>query len=113
MTVSHLSDTEDIEYIKHIAKQGCYIGLDRLYGKYEEEYIKRKTEVIMKLCEAGYDNKILLSHDALFFNGFEKNQEINKKPRFNYCFDYILPNLSSELVKRIMVENPLNMLKGI
>ena len=70
VTVSHLSDTEDNEYIKQFAECGCYIGLDRLYENTSEEYIKSKLETITALYEAGYEDKILLSHDALFFNGF-------------------------------------------
>lgn len=113
VTVSHLSDTEDIKYIKDIAKYGCYIGLDRLYENHSEEYINSKLETITKLCQAGYSDKILLSHDALFFNGFTNDPQIDKAPRLNYCFDVILPNLPQELSEKIMLQNPLNMLKMI
>ena len=113
VTVSHLSDTEDIEYIKKIANYGCYIGLDRAYEKYEDDYITKKVKSILALCECGYEDKILLSHDALFFNGFNEKTEIIKTPRFNYCFDYILPKLPDELGKKIVQDNPENMLKCI
>ena len=65
----------------------------------------------MELCEGGYEDKIILSHDALFFNGFNEKIEIIKMPRFNYCFDYILPKLPDELSKKIVQDNPLNMLR--
>ena len=32
VTVGHLSDTDDLEYVKEVASYGCHIGLDRLYG---------------------------------------------------------------------------------
>jgi phosphotriesterase-related protein len=111
ITVSHLSDTEDLEYIKQIAEIGCFIGLDRLYDNSSEEYISKKIEAIAELCNAGYEDKILLSHDALFFNGFEEKPTINKCPRFSYCFDNILPKLSNQLAQKIMIENPIKMLK--
>lgn len=113
VTVSHLSDTDDTEYIKDIAKYGCYIGLDRLYENYSKEYINKKIKTILTLLENGYGNKILLSHDTLFFNGFEEKPKINKAPRLNYCFDYVLPELPRELIKKTMLQNPLNMLKMV
>ena len=111
ITVGHLSDTEDLEYIKQIAEIGCFIGFDRLYDNSSEEYISKKIEAIAELCNAGYEDKILLSHDALFFNGFEAKPKINEKPRFSYCSQYILPRLSKQLANEIMVKNPLKMLE--
>ena len=113
VTVSHLSDTQDIEYIKFFAKRGCYIGLDRMYGNFSDEYFESKIHTITELADAGYADKILLSHDALFFNGFQETPKINETPRFNYCFDYILPKLSKGLAEKITEENPLKMLKVI
>ena len=110
ITIGHLSDTEELDYIKQIANYGCFIGFDRLYGNYTEEYIAKKIKAITDLCDAGYEDKILLSHDALFFNGFESNPAINEKPRFAYCFDNILPSLSKPLAEKIMIKNPIKML---
>ena len=111
ITVGHLSDTEELEYIKQIAEIGCFIGLDRLYDNCSEKYISKKIETVAELCDAGYEDKILLSHDALFFNGFEEKPTINKCPRFSYCFDNILPKLSNQLAQKIMIEKPIKMLK--
>ena len=111
ITVGHLSDTEDLKYVLQIAQTGCFIGFDRLYNKTNEEYVTRKVNQIDFLCENGYSDKILLSHDALFFNGFASNPAMNKQPRFPYCFEYILPRLSKEKRIRIIIKNPLKMLK--
>ena len=110
ITVGHLSDAEDLDYIKQIAAQGCFIGFDRLYGNYYEEYISKMIKAIVEICNAGYEDKILLSHDALFFNGFDSELTINEKPRFSYCFDNILPNLPKELVEKVIIKNPIKML---
>ncbi len=111
ITVGHLSDTDNLEYVLQIAKTGCFIGFDRLYDSTEEAYITRKVNNIETLCENGYLDKILLSHDASFFNGFEATPQINEKPRFSYCFEYILPRLSKVSTEQIMIKNPLKMLK--
>jgi phosphotriesterase-related protein len=110
VTVGHLSDTDDLEYVKSIASYGCFIGLDRLYKNTSEEYVSKKTQSILELCKASYEDQILLSHDALFFNGFEAELKIYEQPRFSYCFDYILPQLPKSLSDKLMVQNPMRML---
>lgn len=110
ITVGHLSDTDDIEYIKSFADMGCYIALDRLYANTSIDYIKLKVNRILQLCDAGYENRILLSHDDSVFQGFLENPSITE-PRYSYMFKYILPCLESSLAKKISEENPLNMLE--
>ena len=110
VTVGHLSDTDDLEYVKSIASYGCFIGLDRLYQNTSEEYVSKKTHSILELCKASYEDQILLSHDAMFFNGFEAELKIYEQPSFSYCFDYILPQLPKSLSDKLMVQNPMRML---
>ena len=63
------------------------------------------------MCEKGYSDKILASHDALCFSGFDVESKINPEPRFNYCFDYILSKVPSDIAKKIAADNVLKMLK--
>lgn len=112
VTAGHLSDTDDLGYVKSIASYGCFIGLDRLYANSSDEYISKKVQSILELCRAGYADQILLSHDALFFNGFDAETHICERPRFAYCFEHILPMLSESLSKKFMVSNPMRMLVG-
>lgn len=111
VTVSHLSDTEDVDYITKFAELGCYIGLDRLYNNTNEDYINKKLGVILTLCDFGCKDKIILSHDELFFNGFEANPQIKSNTRFDYVFKYILPRLEKEIADEIIRKNPIRMLK--
>lgn len=110
VTVGHLSDTEDVDYVCKIASYGCYIGLDRLYNDTSDEYIEEKVEIINELCRGGYGDKILLSHDDQFFNGFDKEPKIKEQTRFTYCFDHILPRLSKDQSDKIIIHNPKNAL---
>ena len=110
VTVGHLSDTDDLEYVKSIASYGCYIGLDRLYQNTSEEYVSKKTQSILELCKASYEDQILLAHDAQFFNGFDSKPKIIERPRLPYIFDCILPRLSKSLADKIMIQNPMKML---
>lgn len=107
--VGHLSDTEDIEYIKSFASRGCYVALDRMYDNKAEEYIAAKVKQINDLCEAGYSDKLLLSHDDSVFQGFCGNPQI-KQPRWSYMFEHILPRLDKAIADKIISQNPLKML---
>lgn len=111
IVVGHLSDTENIEYIKGFAKLGCYVAFDRLYGSQAEEYITAKIRQITSLCDAGYSDKVLLSHDDAVFQGFCERPQI-KEPRWSYMFEYIAPKLGESIANKILKENPLTMLCG-
>lgn len=111
IVVGHLSDTSDIEYIKSFAKLGCYVAFDRMYDNKSDEYIKAKINQITSLCDGGYVDNLLLSHDDSVFQGFCENPQI-KEPRWHYMFEYILPKLNETVVNKILSENPLKMLSG-
>lgn len=109
IVVGHLSDTEDVEYIKNFVKSGCYVALDRMYDDKSEEYITAKINQITALCNAGYTDNLLLSHDDSVFQGFCDKPQI-KEPRWSYMFEYILPKLDKAVVNKILSENVLKML---
>lgn len=113
ITIGHLSDTENIEYILEVAKSGCYIGLDRMYGITSDEYVSKKITTILQLADAGFEDKILLSHDEQFFNGFESTPAIKENTRFSYIFEYICPRIEQTLFERIIRQNPINMLNAL
>ena len=109
IVVGHLSDTEDTEYIKSFANLGCYIALDRMYDNKTDEYITAKINQITALCDAGYSNRLLLSHDDSVFQGFCDKPQI-KEPRWYYMFEHILPRLEKNIADNIISQNPLKML---
>lgn len=111
IVVGHLSDTEDMEYIRRFARLGCYVALDRMYDNKTESYIASKIHSITALCEAGYEDRLLLSHDDAVFQGFCEKPRL-KEPRWTYIFDYILPRLDKRVANRMLSENPLKMLCG-
>ena len=102
----------NIELLKSVSeKSGCYIGLDRMYDNKSEEYINKKVNAILRLCDKGLENKILLSHDESFFNGFEASPKLKDNTRFSYVFEYIRPRLPESVWGRIIRENPIEMLE--
>lgn len=110
VTVGHLSDTEDIEYVLKIASFGCYVALDRLRNNTSEDYISKKITMIKSLCDAGYGDKILLSHDDMFFTGFKYEHKVRPTPNFEYVYKNILPRLDEKTADAIMCKNVVAML---
>lgn len=109
-TVGHLSDTDDIEYVLEILSLGCYVALDRLHNNTSVDYISKKIKIIQSLCDAGYGDKILLSHDDMFFTGFSAEHKVQPIPRFEYVYKNILPRLDEITADTIMRKNPIAML---
>ncbi len=109
-TVGHLSDTDDIEYVLEILSFGCYVALDRLHNNTSVEYISKKIKIIQSICDTGYGDKILLSHDDMFFTGFSAEHKVKSIPRFEYVYKNILPRLDEITADAIMRKNPVAML---
>lgn len=65
--VGHISDTSDIEYIEEILKQNVFVGFDRIFCTEEQ------ADVLCKLLDKGYGDKILLSRDGGTFTAFGDN----------------------------------------
>ena len=110
VVIGHLSDTDNMEYVLDIARSGCYIGLDRIYDNTSLEYITKKVDTILKLSDAGFGDKIILSHDEQFFNGFDSAANIKEKTRFSHIFEYICPRLEKSMLMKIIRQNPIRML---
>lgn len=110
ITVGHLSDTENLDYVLEVAKKGCYVAFDRIYNDPGEEYISKKVRAINALCEKGFEDKLLLSHDELVFNGFDKEPKIKEKVRFSFSHKYILPCLEEKIADKISRANVIKML---
>lgn len=110
LTVGHLSGTDDIEYILKILSFGCYVALDRLYNDPSKNYVSNKIRIIESLCDEGYSDKILLSHDSMFFNGFREEPKVNPRPGFEYVYENILPRLDEKTADTIMRKNAVAML---
>ena len=115
ITIGHCSDTNDLSYIKEILSSGCYVGFDRIYRTDDIEYYDRMADNIINLCENGFSDKLLLSHDNLCFNGFGDNAKIVEFNPYEVIFERLYPALlkkgfDDKTFKKLVSENPKNML---
>jgi phosphotriesterase-related protein len=127
--VDHSLDTADLEYLTWILEQGCYLGLDRLPAIYlipnTGVSLESRIKTIKYLIDAGYANRLLLSHDAIlvstFFDTISKADK-EKIARDNpygllYIHKVVIPKLRElgvpeEILKSIFIDNPRRFFDG-
>lgn len=121
VVMGHLDRTIDkIEEFKAIARYGCYLELD-LFG-YLSQYAydltlfpvpgdEGRAVLVKKLIDAGYLDKLLISHDMAYkfrfsrFGGYGLTHLLkNIKPRLNKL------GVSDDEIRTMLVENPKKVL---
>lgn len=115
VTIGHLSDSDDMDYVTEILKNGCYAGFDRIYKSADMNYYYKKAKDIYALCERGFADKILLSHDGLTFNGFHTNACIREDNPHEPIFSCLIPEMrrigfAQKEIETFIMQNPKNML---
>ena len=104
---------DDLELVLEVAERGVYIQFD-LIGRSEdlgESFAGKDTRAILALVEAGYEDRILLSHDVCW------KVHLKHYGGFGYSFilEHFLPHLleagvTPAHVQKFMVENPARVL---
>jgi phosphotriesterase-related protein len=111
--IGHSGDTEDLDYLTKIMTQGSTIGMDR-FGLDMFLTTEKRVGVIAKLCEMGFAEQIVLSHDcSCYIDWFDPAQVAQMAPNwvFTHISDVALPALSEagvsdEQIDLMMVGNP-------
>jgi phosphotriesterase-related protein len=113
IVIGHSGDSEDIDYLRKICDRGSYIGMDRFGIDIFLEGPKR-VATIAKMCELGYAEKMVLSHDASCYFGWADpalREKLLPNWHFNHIPDDVIPALkdagvSDQQVQTMTVENP-------
>jgi phosphotriesterase-related protein len=61
--IGHSDDSDDISYLEQIIQNGSYCGMDRI-GLQRPRNDAQRSDMVAKLVEKGYAERITLSHDA-------------------------------------------------
>ncbi len=92
--LGHASRRLDTDYLESILAQGYYICIDQAFDGMEEKV----AQAVYKLCERGYEQKLLFSHDRPLYNDFEAPGRIgldvpedNHIKRFSYLQTKLIP----------------------
>ncbi len=96
--LGHASRRLDADYLERILKKGYYICIDQASDGMENAV----AEVVCKLCEKGYERKLLFSHDRPLYNDFEAPGRIGTDvPKSNHIerLSYFQTKLIPEFLK--------------
>jgi phosphotriesterase-related protein len=120
--MAHSNDSVDLEYLTWILDQGCFLGLDRYPGRLTSS--KSRTKTMKALIDAGYADRLCLSHDKSAFRIDAAGLEISERQRrendehkFLYIKNVVFPELrslgvSQEIIDTLCVNGPRNFLEG-
>ncbi len=98
LIVGHASRRLDTEYLKKVLDKGVYISIDQSFEGSE----KTVARVVHELCQGGYEERLLFSHDRAIRNDFvadcrsehELSVETNIK-RLSYLYELLIPELKN------------------
>jgi phosphotriesterase-related protein len=123
--MNHSNDTADTDYLGWLLDQGCYLGMDRYPGK-EGLTSSERTKTLKALIDAGYTDRLLLSHDiAIVDTSIEAETDIKpytEEGRTNpYGFLYVKKVVFPQLkelgvpeatLERLCIANPRKFFEG-
>lgn len=122
--IGHSNDDTDLEYLLGLLNKGVWLGLDRYPGgtRPGTPDWEQRTEVAKALMDAGFTNRIFLSHDYSVpkaRHGAEVQEQRRRAnpDEYNFIPRIVLPRLkelgaSDADIHQITVENPRRFFAG-
>ena len=122
--IGHSNDTTDTDYLTGLLRKGVWLGLDRFPGgnRPGTPDWEGRTETAMRLIDAGFGHRIMLSHDWAVTNTISPRAFLEVRHQLNpdgYLFisRNILPRLremgvAEETINQLMVDNPRRFFEG-
>ena len=111
VVIGHSGDTADLDYLEELLARGSYLGMDR-FGLYGILSFDERVRTIADLCERGYVDRLLLSHDAACYNDWFPGGNVGTGP-WHHCHisEDVLPalrttGLGDKELDAMLVENP-------
>ncbi|HJZ67941.1 MAG TPA: phosphotriesterase-related protein [Blastocatellia bacterium] len=111
--IGHSGDTTDVAYLEKLIANGSYIGMDR-FGIDVLLPFEDRVNTVAKLCELGYANRMVLSHDANCFMDWLPEEAVPVTlPSWHYLHIHndVIPALkqrgvTDEQINTMLVDNP-------
>jgi phosphotriesterase-related protein len=111
--IGHSNESTDIGYLEQIIANGSYLGWDRC-GLSLTVPLDAQLDTLATLCERGYANRVMLSHDKSSFMDWFSNAEVDPALpdwRYTYIHDGVLPGLrqrgiTESQLEQMLVRNP-------
>ena len=110
--IGHCDDSTDLDYLERLLDRGSYLGMDRLGIVAPGPSLGERVATVAALCERGYADRIVLSHDvAAFHNWGPPGAPAMTAPAFTRISDEVLPELlrrgvGDAQIQQMLVANP-------
>lgn len=106
VVIGHSDDSPDYDYLLEIAQAGAFVGFDHLNPIVVSPTIDERVDMLLRLIEAGFIDRIVLSHDAWCFA-----ESYGHTTDFNLIHDIVLPllrqrGLGDAEFDQLLVQNP-------
>jgi phosphotriesterase-related protein len=112
LIVGHCGDRDDVEYQKSIAARDSFVGLDR-FGMTVVLSDELRMKNLIQLVEAGYRDKLLVSHDTVMCmpGRFPPEYAGFTPPAITHLVEVLAPRMYDMGLKRedfesILIDNP-------
>ena len=113
VVLGHSGDSTDLDYLSGLADAGCLLGMDR-FGLDVITPFEDRVATVAAMCERGYAESIVLSHDASCYIDWFPPEVIPlfaPSWNFDHLFDDVLPALRSrgvtdQQIEAMLVDNP-------
>lgn len=106
VVIGHSDDSGDLTYLEAVLQSGVYCGMDRI-GVPTPRTSEQRADMVATLVERGYENQIVLSHDAACHIDHFADGAIEKHMP-DWKFTYIPRHFLSMLRKRGVSESAIN-----
>ena len=126
VAIGHSDDSKELDYLVGLAARGYYIAMDRLpngaLSEYGGQSVEDRIEMIIRLIESGFADRILVGHDDPIWAGLltdtDQQRHLAANPQMlEFVSRVVLPSLSNhgvsdELIRLITVDNPRRWISG-
>jgi phosphotriesterase-related protein len=113
VVLAHCGDSADTDYLEKLIHSGATLGMDR-FGLNILLPFEERVATVAALCESGYDDRMILSHDANCFTDWfppELHDQVSPDWHFLHIEQDVLPALrergvTDEQIDQMLVNTP-------
>ena len=113
VVLAHCGDSADTAYLEKLIHSGATLGMDR-FGLNILLPFEERVATVAALCESGYDDRMILSHDANCFTDWfppELHDQVTPDWHFLHIEQDVLPALrergvTDEQIDQMLVNTP-------
>jgi phosphotriesterase-related protein len=106
--IDHI-DLDHVEHLRLIGERGAYLGFDTIgKARYRDDGLR--LEVLCAMVEAGFEDRIVLSHDISKLDYLKTNGGHGYVHLLGTFVPRLRERLSEETIEKFLIHNPRNIL---